>query len=437
MSKPIVAIVGRPNVGKSTLFNRISRSRIAIVEGTPGVTRDRIYSDAEWLNRHFTLVDTGGIDYETDEITKQVRRQAMIAVEQADVIIFVVDGRTGITALDEELAEHLRRSGKPIVLCVNKVDDQEQAWELMGEFYALGLGDPLLVSAEHGKNVGDLLDKVIEYLPEDTPEPSPDALHVAIVGRPNVGKSSLVNKILGDDRCIVTDIAGTTRDAVDSWFTYGEQEMVLIDTAGLRRRSKVEESLEYYSVMRTLRAVDRSNVTVAVLDATEGLTEQDTKIIGYAHESGRGLVIAVNKWDLVEKDANTLRNYELEIRKKLRFADYAPIVFISALTGQRVRVLLDTIIQVNEARGMRIPTGRLNEIIQDAVQVAQVPSDKGVQLKIYYATQVQVNPPVFAIYVNRRDLMHWSYQRYLENRLRQEYGFVGTPIVLAVKERNP
>lgn len=437
MSKPIVAIVGRPNVGKSTLFNRISRSRIAIVEGTPGVTRDRIYSDAEWLNRHFTLVDTGGIDYETDEITKQVRRQAMIAVEQADVIIFVVDGRTGITALDEELAEHLRRSGKPIVLCVNKVDDQEQAWELMGEFYALGLGDPLLVSAEHGKNVGDLLDKVIEYLPEDTPEPSPDALHVAIVGRPNVGKSSLVNKILGDDRCIVTDIAGTTRDAVDSWFTYGEQEMVLIDTAGLRRRSKVEESLEYYSVMRTLRAVDRSNVTVAVLDATEGLTEQDTKIIGYAHESGRGLVIAVNKWDLVEKDANTLRNYELEIRKKLRFADYAPIVFISALTGQRVRVLLDTIIQVNEARGMRIPTGRLNEIIQDAVQVAQVPSDKGVQLKIYYATQVQVNPPVFAIYVNSRDLMHWSYQRYLENRLRQEYGFVGTPIVLAVKERNP
>ncbi|HHT72587.1 MAG TPA: ribosome biogenesis GTPase Der [Firmicutes bacterium] len=435
MSKPIVAIVGRPNVGKSTLFNRISGSRIAIVEGRPGVTRDRIYSDAEWLSKHFTLIDTGGIDYETDEITKQVRRQAMIALEQADVIIFVVDGRAGVTALDEEVADHLRRSGKPVVLCVNKVEDQEQIWEMVGEFYTLGLGDPIFVSAEHGRNVGDLLDEVCKHFPADTPEPDEDTLRVAIVGRPNVGKSSLVNKILGDERSIVTNIAGTTRDAIDSQFTYEGQSMVLIDTAGLRRRSKVEESLEYYSVIRTLRAVDRSNVTVALIDATEGLTEQDKKIIGYAHESGKGLIIAVNKWDLVKKDSNTMRDFEEEIRKGLLFASYAPIVFISALTGQRIPVLLDMIIQVNEARGIRIPTGRLNEIIQDAVSIAQVPSDKGVQLKIFYATQVQVNPPVFALYVNRRDLMHFSYERYLENRLRQEYGFVGTPIILAVKER--
>lgn len=435
MSKPIVAIVGRPNVGKSTLFNRISRSRIAIVEGTPGVTRDRIYSDAEWLNKHFTLVDTGGIDYETDEITKQVRRQAMIAIEQADVIIFVVDGRSGLTALDQEVADTLHRSGKPVILCVNKVEEPDQIWEAMGEFYSLGLGDPIFVSAEHGRNIGDLLDEVIKYLPEDAGDPKDDALRVAIVGRPNVGKSSLVNKILGHERSIVTDIAGTTRDAIDSPFTYGDQEMILIDTAGLRRRNKVEESLEYYSVIRTLRAVDRSSVTVALLDATEGLTEQDKKIIGYAHESGKGLVIAVNKWDLVEKDSNTMREFEEEIRRGLLFASYAPIVFISALTGQRIPRLLDTIIQVNESRGLRIPTGRLNEIIQDAVSVAQVPSDKGVQLKIYYAAQVQVNPPVFALYVNRRDLMHFSYERYLENRLRQEYGFVGTPIILAVKER--
>ena len=435
MSKPIVAIVGRPNVGKSTLFNRISRSRIAIVEGKPGVTRDRIYSDAEWLDKRFTLVDTGGIDYETDEITKQVRRQAMIAVKQADVIIFVVDGREGVTGLDEEVANSLRKSGKPVVLCVNKVEDQDQAWQMVGEFYGLGLGDPIFVSAEHGRNVGDLLDEVVKHFDVDAAQPNEEALYVAIVGRPNVGKSSLVNKILGDERVIVTDVAGTTRDAVDSWFSYGDQDLVLIDTAGLRRRSKVEEDLEYYSVIRTLRAVDRSSVTVAVLDATEGLTEQDKKIIGYAHESGRGLVIAVNKWDLVEKETNTMRDFEDQIRKGLLFADYAPIVFISALTGKRIPVLLETIVQVNQARSMRIPTGRLNEIIQDAVMAAQVPSDKGVQLRIYYATQVQVNPPVFAIYVNRRDLMHFSYERYLENRLRQEYGFVGTPIILAIKER--
>lgn len=435
MSKPIVAIVGRPNVGKSTLFNRITGTRTAIVEGTPGVTRDRIYADAEWLNNHFTVVDTGGIDYETDEITQQVRRQAMIAVDQADVIIFVVDGRDGLTGLDEEVADHLRRSGKPVVLCVNKVDDAEYAMVMIAEFYGLGLGEPVFVSAEHGRNVGDLLDEVIKHFEPGTALLDEDALYVAIVGRPNVGKSSLVNKILGDNRVIVSDIPGTTRDAIDTWFTYDDQKMVLIDTAGLRRRSKVEENLEYYSVIRTLRSVDRSSVTVAVIDATEGLTEQDKKIIGYAHEQGKGIVIAVNKWDLVEKDSNTMREFEQEIRQGLLFASYAPIVFISALTGQRIQRLLETINAVNQARSIRIPTGRLNEIIQDAVAVSQVPSDKGVQLKIYYAAQVQVNPPVFAFHVNRRDLMHFSYERYLENRLRQEYGFVGTPIIFAIKER--
>lgn len=435
MSKPIVAIVGRPNVGKSTLFNRISRSRIAIVQGRPGVTRDRIYSDAQWLDNHFMLVDTGGIDNETDEITKQVRRQAMVAVEQADVIIFVVDGRSGLTGLDEEVADHLRKSGKPVVLCVNKVEDADQAWMMMAEFYGLGLGEPIFISAEHGRNIGDLLDQVVSHFEPGTAESDDDALQVAIVGRPNVGKSSLVNKILGDERVIVSNIAGTTRDAIDSWFTYDDQNMVLIDTAGLRRRSKVEEDLEYYSVIRTLRAVERSHVTVAMIDATEGLTEQDKKIIGYAHENGKGLVIAVNKWDLVEKETNTMRDFEQEIRQGLLFADYAPIVFISALTGRRIPVLLETITQVNQSRSTRIPTGRLNEIIQDAVAISQVPSDKGVQLKIYYAAQVQVNPPVFAIHVNRRDLMHFSYERYLENRLRQEYGFIGTPIILAIKER--
>ena len=306
---------------------------------------------------------------------------------------------------------------------------------MIAEFYSLGLGEPIFVSAEHGRNVGDLLDEVIKHFEPGTAIPDEDALYVAIVGRPNVGKSSLVNKILGDNRVIVSDIPGTTRDAIDTWFTYDDQKMVLIDTAGLRRRSKVEENLEYYSVLRTLRAVDRSDVTLALLDATEGLTEQDKRIIGYAHEQGKGIVIAVNKWDLIEKDSNTMREFEEEIRQGLLFASYAPMVFISALTGQRIPRLLETIHAVNQARSIRIPTGRLNEIIQDAVAVSQVPSDKGVQLKIYYAAQVQVNPPVFTFHVNRRDLMHFSYERYLENRLRQEYGFVGTPIIFAIKER--
>ena len=436
MSKPIVAIVGRPNVGKSTLFNRITRARTAIVEGQPGVTRDRIFGEAEWLDKHFTLIDTGGIDTEDDVITKQVRWQAMVALEQADVIIFVVDGRSGLTGIDEEIAEVLRRHQKPVLLCVNKVESTENTWEAAVDFYGLGLGEPILTSAEHGRNIGDLLDVVVENFPADAELVEDESLKIAIVGRPNVGKSSLVNKILGEERVIVSNIAGTTRDAIDTKFTYGEQPLTLIDTAGLRRRSKVEEDLEYYSVVRTLGAVERSDVTIVMLDATEGLTEQDKKIAGYAHEKGRGIIIAVNKWDLVAKETNTMRDFERSLREELQFLSYAPILFISAMTGQRVYQLLDLVIEVNEARSMRISTGRFNEILHDAMAMNQPPSDKGVRLKIFYGSQVQVNPPVFVLHVNRKDLMHFSYERYLENRIRQEYGFVGTPIMLIAKERD-
>lgn len=435
MTTPIVAIVGRPNVGKSTLFNRITRQRTAIVEGQPGVTRDRIYGEAQWLDKHFTLIDTGGIDWEEDVITTQVRLQAMVAVEQADVIIFVVDGRAGLTAVDEEIGDILRRHQKPVVLCVNKVESTESAWEASVDFYRLGLGDPILVSAEHGRNIGDLLDAVVSHFPAEVQVEPEESVKIAIVGRPNVGKSSLVNKVLGEERVIVSNIAGTTRDAIDTQLTFGEQKITLIDTAGLRRRSKVEEDLEYYSVVRTLGAVERSDVTVVMIDATEGLTEQDKRIAGFAHEKGRGVVLAVNKWDLVPKETNTMRDFEQAIREQLQFLSYAPMVFISAQTGQRVQKLLETCLEVNEARNMRISTGRVNEIIRDAVAMNQPPSDKGVRLKIYYGTQVQVKPPVFVLYVNRKDLLHFSYERYLENRIRQEYGFVGTPIMIIAKER--
>ena len=436
MSKPVVAIVGRHNVGKSPLFNRIIRSRTAIVEGRPGVTRDRIYGEAEWLSQYFTLVDTGGIDWDEDIIATEVRTQAMVAVEQADVIIFVVDGRSGVTATDEEIAEILRRQQKPVVLCVSKVEDAQESWAIAADFYGLSLGEPILVSAEHGRNVGDLLDRVVEHFPEGADTEEDDSLKIALVGRPNVGKSSLVNRILGEQRVIVTDIPGTTRDAVDTKLTYGDQEITLIDTAGLRRRSRISENVEYYSVMRTLGAVDRSDVTVVMIDGVEGLTEQDKRIAGYAHEKGRGIILAVNKWDLVAKETNTMRDYELAIYEGLPFLRYAPIVFISALTGQRVHRLLDMANTVNEARNMRIPTGRFNQILQDAVAMNQPPSDKGVPLKIYYGSQVQVKPPVFVLHVNRKDLLHFSYERYLENRIRQEYEFIGTPIMLVAKERS-
>ena len=436
MSRPIVAIVGRPNVGKSTLFNRITRTRTSIVQGEPGVTRDRIYGDAEWLNKHFTLIDTGGIDSEDDIITRKVRVQAMAAVEQADVIVFVVDGRAGLTGIDEEIADILRRHQKPVVLCANKVESTLSSWEAASDFYRLGLGEPILVSAEHGQNIGDLLDAVVENFPEDADLDEDESLKIAIVGRPNVGKSSLVNKLLGEERVIVSDVAGTTRDAIDTKLIYKDQPLTLIDTAGLRRRSKVDEDLEYYSVVRTLGAVERSDVTVIMIDGTEGLTEQDKKIAGYAHEKGRGMILAVNKWDLVPKETNTMRDFERALRAELQFLSYAPIVFISALTGQRLYSLLDLTLDVNEARSMRISTGRFNEILQDAMAMNQPPSDKGVRLKIFYGSQVQVNPPVFVLHVNRKDLMHFSYQRYLENRIRQEYGFMGTPIMLISKERD-
>ena len=435
MSRPIVAIVGRPNVGKSTLFNRLTGERTAIVEGQPGVTRDRIYGDAQWLNKYFTVVDTGGIDWEEDVLTELVRQQALAAVEEADVIIFVVDGRAGLTGVDEEIGAILRRSSKPVVLCVNKVESTEQAWEASVDFYSLGLGDPIPVSAEHGRNIGDLLDHVVAHFPEDADVSEDDSVKIAIVGRPNVGKSSLVNKILGEERVIVSDIPGTTRDAIDTRCVFQNQNLTLIDTAGLRRKSKVEESVEYYSVLRTLRAVERSDVTVVVLDGTEGLTEQDKRIAGYAHEQGRGVILAVNKWDLVSKETNTMRDYETAIREQLLFLDYAPMVFISARTGQRVNRLLELCLAVNEARNMRLSTGKVNQIIHDAVAMNQPPSDKGVPLKIYYGTQVQVKPPVFLLHVNRKDLLHFSYVRYLENRIRQEFNFMGTPIMIVAKER--
>ncbi len=436
MGKPIVAIVGRPNVGKSTLFNRIIRARTAIVEGRPGVTRDRIYGEAEWLNKYFTLIDTGGIAWEDDIITKEVRWQAMLAVEQADVIIFVVDGRAGLNPMDEEIGEILRRQQKPVVLCVNKVEETKDHWQFAADFFSLSLGEPVLVSAEHGRNIGDLLDRVLEHFPQTADTTEDDSLKIAIVGRPNVGKSSLVNKLLGEKRVIVTDIPGTTRDAVDTKFTYENQEITLIDTAGLRRKSRVGENVEYYSVVRTLGSVDRSDVTVVMIDGTEGLTEQDKRIAGYAHERGRGIIVAVNKWDMVSKETNTMRDYERVIQEGLQFLSYAPIVFISALTGQRVFALLDLARSVNEARSMRIATGRFNQILRDAVAINQPPSDKGVPLRIFYGSQVQVRPPVFVLHVNRKDLLHFSYERYLENRIRQEYGFVGTPIMLVAKERS-
>ncbi len=435
MAKPIVAIVGRPNVGKSTLFNRIAKERIAIVQGEPGVTRDRIYTDVEWLSRPFTLIDTGGIDVAADIITQQVREQAEIAIEQADVIIFVVDGRAGLLGGDEEVAQMLRRTEKQVILCVNKVEDYAMGLSMAAEFYALGLGEPLTISAEHGRGIGDLLDQVLSVLPEIEDVVDDDTIKIAIVGRPNVGKSSLVNQFAGKQRVIVTNIPGTTRDAIDTYFTYQEQNYLIIDTAGMRRKGRIDEHVERYSVIRALRAIDRCDVAFIMLDATEGLTEQDKKIAGYVHESGKGSIIVVNKWDLVDKDTNTMRDFEQDLRSNLQFLSYAPVSFISALTGRRIHQLLETADQVVEQRSLRISTGRLNEIIRDAVALNQPPSDKGVRLKIYYATQAQVNPPVFLIYVNKRDLMHFSYERYLENRLRREYGFVGTPVILSVKER--
>ncbi|NMB07822.1 MAG: ribosome biogenesis GTPase Der [Tissierellia bacterium] len=436
MERPVVCIVGRPNVGKSTLFNRIAGRRIAITEDTPGVTRDRIYTEAEWLNKYFTLIDTGGLEPESEEIiTLNIRRQAEIAIETADVILFVVDGIDGLTSTDRDIANILRKSGKEVLLVCNKIDSKKSSDKIF-EFYELGIGDPILISAEQGLGIGDLLDEVILHFPEhkDT-DYNEDIIKVAVIGKPNVGKSSLINNILGEDRVIVTNIPGTTRDAIDTYFTYGEDEYLFIDTAGLRRKRSIYENIERYSVVRTLAAVDRSDICILMIDGTEGITEQDTKIAGYAHEQGKGMIIAVNKWDIVEKETNTSRDMERDIRNKLGFVPYAPIIFISAKTGRRVSRLFELLKVVNNNYDLRISTGVLNDIINEAVILNQPPSDKGNRLKIYYGTQVATRPPKFVIFINKRELMHFSYERYLENQIRQYFGFEGVPIRLEFREK--
>ena len=398
MERPVVCIVGRPNVGKSTLFNKIAGKRIAITEDTPGVTRDRIYSEAEWLNKYFTLIDTGGLEPESQEIIPQnIKNQAEIAIETADIILFVVDGLDGLTSTDRDIAAILRKSQKEVLLVCNKIDSKRTSDRIF-EFYELGLGDPILISAEQGLGIGDLLDEVIEHFPEnrDT-DYNEDIIKVAVIGKPNVGKSSLINNILGEDRVIVTDIPGTTRDAIDAYFTYKEDEYLFIDTAGLRRKRSIYENVEHYSVVRTLAAVDRSDICILVIDGTEGVTEQDTKIAGYAHEQGKGMIIAVNKWDIVEKETNTSRDMERDIRNKLGFVPYASIIFISAKTGKRVNGLFELLKIVNNNYSLRISTGVLNDIINEAVILNQPPSDKGNRLKIFYGTQVATRPPKFVI----------------------------------------
>ncbi len=437
MSKPIVAIVGRPNVGKSTLFNALAGSNIAIVKDTPGVTRDRIYADVEWLDRNFTLIDTGGIEPDSSDIMlSRMREQAQIAIDTADVILFMVDCREGLVDTDSKVAEMLRRSRKPLLLVVNKVDNFQKYMSDVYEFYNLGLGDPIPLSAANRQGLGDLLDQLISLFPSGQIESEEDELpKIAIIGKPNVGKSSLINKLLGEDRLIVTDIAGTTRDAVDAEVHYKDRGYVFIDTAGLRRKSRVREELEHYSIIRTVSAVERADVVVMMIDAREGVTDQDAHIAGIAHERGKGTVIAVNKWDAVEKDGRTIYRYTEEIRAQLSYMPYAPIVFISAKSGQRLPKLFDTIDSVLENQSLRIKTGVLNEILSDAVAQQQPPSDKGRRLKLFYITQVGIKPPTFVLFVNDRALMHFSYQRYLENRIRDAFGFTGTPLKFIIRER--
>lgn len=437
MSKPIVAIVGRPNVGKSTLFNALAGERISIVKDTPGVTRDRIYAEVDWLDRTFTLIDTGGIEPESsDVILRQMREQAEIAIETADVIIFMVDAKTGLVDTDTQVAAILRKSHKPVVLAVNKVDQFKKQEMDVYEFYNLGIGEPYPVSSEGKQGFGDLLDAVIGYFPERTEEEEEDDTpKIAIVGKPNVGKSSIVNKLVGGNRVIVSDIAGTTRDAIDTTITRNGKEYILIDTAGLRRKSKVKEDIERYSIIRTVSAVERCDVAVVVIDAQEGVTEQDAKIAGIAHDRGKGLIIAVNKWDAVEKDDKTTREFEKKVRMILSFAPYASVLFVSAKTGQRLPKLFETVDAVLENQTLRIQTGVLNELLTQAVMMQQPPSDKGRRLRIYYMTQVAVKPPTFVLFVNDKQLMHFSYLRYLENQIRESFGFSGTALRMLVRER--
>lgn len=437
MSKPIVAIVGRPNVGKSTLFNVLAGEQISIVKDTPGVTRDRIYADVNWLDHYFTIIDTGGIEPETsDRMLKFMREQAEIAIETADVILFLVDVRQGLMDADYKVADMLRRSGKPILLVVNKVDSFEKFMPDVYEFYNLGIGDPIPVSSSSRLGLGDMLDEVVKFFDEGSRDEIEDERpRIAIIGRPNAGKSSIINKLLGEERVIVSDVAGTTRDAIDTEVVRNENHYVFIDTAGLRRKSKIKEDLERYSIIRTVSAVERCNVAVLVIDATEGVTEQDAKIAGIAHERGKGMIVAVNKWDLVEKDDKTIYRFSEDIRDVLSFMPYAELIFISAKTGQRLPRLFETIDAVIENHSLRIATGVLNEIVSEAVATQQPPSDKGKRLKIYYVTQVSVKPPTFVIFVNDKELMHFSYTRYLENRIRDTFGFRGTPLKFIIRER--
>lgn len=437
MSKPVVAIVGRPNVGKSTLFNVLAGEMISIVKDTPGVTRDRIYADVSWLDRDFTLIDTGGIEPDSsDIILSQMREQAQIAIDTADVIIFITDVRQGLVDADSKVADMLRRAKKPVILAVNKVDNFDKFMPDIYEFYNLGIGDPNPVSASSRLGIGDLLDAVVAYFPEkDKEEEEDERPRVAIVGKPNVGKSSIINKLLGENRVIVSDIAGTTRDAIDTEIVHNGKEYVFIDTAGLRRKSKIKEELERYSIIRTVTAVERADVVLMVIDAVEGVTEQDAKIAGIAHERGKGIIIVVNKWDAIEKNDRTMREYEGKIRNVLSYMPYAEIMYISAKTGQRIQKLFDMIDMVIENQSLRIATGVLNEIMTEAVAMQQPPSDKGKRLKLYYITQVSVKPPTFVIFVNDKELMHFSYTRYLENKIREAFGFRGTSLKFFIRER--
>lgn len=437
MNKPIVAIVGRPNVGKSTLFNALAGEKISIVKDTPGITRDRIYADVTWLDKYFTMIDTGGIEPESkDIILSQMREQAEIAIETADVIVFMVDVKQGLVDADSKVADMLRRSGKPIILAVNKVDSFEKFEADVYEFYNLGIGDPFPISSSNRLGLGEVLDEIIRHFPEETPEEEEDERpKIAIVGKPNVGKSSIVNKLLGENRVIVSDIAGTTRDAVDTPVMHDGREYVFIDTAGLRRKKNVKEQLEHYMIIRTVSAVERADVVIIVIDAVEGITEQEAKIAGIAHEAGKAVIIAVNKWDAVEKDDKTIYRFTEKVREVLAYMPYAEIIFISALTGQRLTKLFDLIDMVIENHALRVGTGVLNEIMSEAVALQQPPTDKGKRLKLFYITQVAVKPPTFVIFVNDKELMHFSYTRYIENRIRDAFGFRGTPLRFIIRER--
>ncbi len=437
MAKPVVAIVGRPNVGKSTLFNKLIGKRISIVDDTPGVTRDRIYGECEWKNRTISIIDTGGIEpYSNDIILSQMRRQAQLAIDAADVIILVTDIKSGLVATDKEVAEILQRSGRPVIVCVNKCDKIGDIEPEFYEFYNLGLGDPIQVSSVHGHGTGDLLDAIYEYLPEDkeTDEKN-DVISVAVIGKPNAGKSSLVNKIVGNDRCIVSNIAGTTRDSIDTVIENKYGSFILTDTAGIRRNNKIDDAIEKYSIIRAKMAIERSDVCVIMVDATQGFTEQDSKIAGLAHEAGKGCVIAVNKWDAIEKDNKTMSEFRKKLQNDFSFMSYAPIIFISAKTGQRLDVLFETIKMAANSNSMRISTGTLNDLLSQAVTRVQPPSDKGRRLKIYYMTQASTKPPTFVCFVNSAQLFHFSYQRYIENRIRETFGLEGTPVHFVIRER--